>query len=280
MKRKDVTPGDSLPATGNAQELTSSSGSAAPKERKSGTVTVDAAKKTVSSSVSNPVACNPGAAKASLLRSLYSECIGVLVGPQKMDFTVHKGLICYSSKFFGAALNGSFSEAVLGTVELPEGKPATFERVYAWLYTKDFKSIKGLADVNCDKSHLVDLYVFGDKFNVPTLYNEAIDRIVLNYERYKKMFIKAVPRVYRTTLADSPLRKVIVATYLQYPSTLEIFYDKWKETFLACPELDFNLIKAYCTQQGSLLKSRRVPDPCQYHQHAEHEERRSTKKAS
>ena len=197
-----------------------------------------------------------------------------------MDFTVHKGIICQASKFFEAALNGPFSEAVTGTVELPEESPTNFERVYTWLYTKETKSIKGEADVNCDNSQLVDLYVFGDKFSMPTLCNGIIDRIVLNYESYDNIFIKAVPRVCRTTLVDSPLRKIIVATYLQYPSTSETQYDRWKETILACPEFSFDLIKAYCTQRGGRFKSRRIPDPCQYHQHAEGEERCSKKKAS
>ncbi|KAK4697313.1 protein N-terminal amidase, partial [Lecanoromycetidae sp. Uapishka_2] len=65
---------------------------------------------------------------------LYDSLVTVLVGPDEQRFDVHKALLCKSSDFFNAALNGNFIEAN-GTVKLPEQNPGVFKYFVHWLYT-------------------------------------------------------------------------------------------------------------------------------------------------
>ncbi|KAL2050170.1 hypothetical protein ABVK25_009531 [Lepraria finkii] len=62
---------------------------------------------------------------------LLSGFVDILVGPEKKDFGVHKGLICPRLKYFQAALNGSFSETSSGVIGLPEDIVVVFKIVHA-----------------------------------------------------------------------------------------------------------------------------------------------------
>ena len=66
-------------------------------------------------------------------RFLYDSIVSVLVGPNAEHFNVHKGILCESSDFFKAALNGNFKENN-GTVKLPEQKVEIFKYFIHWLY--------------------------------------------------------------------------------------------------------------------------------------------------
>ncbi|KAI4850205.1 hypothetical protein E4T44_02886 [Aureobasidium sp. EXF-8845] len=41
----------------------------------------------------------------------YKETVTLVTGAAKVQYTLHKGLLCFYSDFFRAALNGSFKEA-------------------------------------------------------------------------------------------------------------------------------------------------------------------------
>jgi hypothetical protein len=56
------------------------------------------------------------------------------VGPEEYRFDVHKALLCESSNFFQAALNGNFKERE-GKVRLPDQETRTFKFFVHWLYT-------------------------------------------------------------------------------------------------------------------------------------------------
>ena len=203
-------------------------------------------------------------------RSLYAEYVHVLVGPAKQDFGVHKGLLCKCSKFFQAALNGSFAEASKGVVELPEGNPKVFEIVHKWLYTHKLTVVKNGEDVKCYEDQLVDLFIFGDTFGIPTLCNSVIDAIVHNFEEDNIVITHSIRRVYNGTLEGSPLRKLIIATYINDPDDISNFLSKNSECFMACPQFLLDLAKAYEFKTKRTLqvltKLRRIENVAQYYQ--------------
>lgn len=65
---------------------------------------------------------------------LYDSLVTVLVGPEKHRFDVHRALVCASSDFFQAALNGGFKEQG-GEINLPDQETKTFKFFVHWLYT-------------------------------------------------------------------------------------------------------------------------------------------------
>lgn len=68
----------------------------------------------------------------------YDSLVVVLVGAEQERFELHQSILCASSDFFKAALNGNFLEAA-GTLTLPEQKPDIFRYFIYWLYTGNLK---------------------------------------------------------------------------------------------------------------------------------------------
>jgi hypothetical protein len=55
-------------------------------------------------------------------------------GPHAAVFPIPKALLCNSSTYFKAALNGNFIEGQTQTIELDDEDPAIFRTYVAWLY--------------------------------------------------------------------------------------------------------------------------------------------------
>ena len=106
---------------------------------------------------------------------------------------------------------------------------------------------------------------------MPELRNGIINLLIRIYQKHGNFVLaKNIARVYKNTPADSPLRKLIVATYVLRPKANDDLYEANRSFYLACPEFLLDLTKA-------LDKDRKKPslwhieDPCQYHEHAETE---------
>lgn len=147
------------------------------------------------------------------------------MGPDKKDFGIHKGLLCRRSRFFKAACNGSFSEASKGTVELPEEDVETFAIVYTWLYSGKITLEKDGKDVACACFHFAQLWIFGDKFDMPSLCDEAIDGILHEYQDKNVIMMAYARPIYSSTAKDSMLRKALVATYIGIGAKLASFLE-------------------------------------------------------
>ena len=113
-------------------------------------------------------------------------------------------------------------------------------------------------DQECEMRELVHLFVFGDKYDMPKLRNNVIDRIIRQFEG-EKTVVGGLRYIYDKTPPESPLRKVIVATYLY--SSKSPFYETHKDSLLACPEFLFDLAKAYHGKQKKPEKNR-IFKPC------------------
>ena len=206
------------------------------------------------------------------LSSLYSEIVHVKVGSQ--DFGIHKGLLCQQSKHFKAALNGSSTEAMDGTIKLLDIHENVFEIIYTWLYTtKLTKEIDG-KDVECSLGRTVSLFLFGQKFDMPALCNDSIDLVIRHYEK-ENLMVASIRRMYKETAPGSPLRRVVVATYVHYfpGESLAAYLDKYATVLLNCPEFLLDLTKAFSVDQGMAKSTPLATIRCEFHQHAEGEEK-------
>lgn len=182
----------------------------------------------------------------SLIESLYDERISVVVGPEKKIYRVHKGLLCECSKFFKAAFNGSFSEAARGVIEIPEEDVLTFDIIYTWLYINKLIRIGKGENVACDGYNFALLWIFGDKFDMPRLCNEAIDGILHGYQDEGYILHGCDVRIiYSMTAENSLLRKALVATYIGFGNTtIGSLLEEYEDDLLECPELLYDLAKA------------------------------------
>lgn len=73
---------------------------------------------------------------ANLLHIYGKEIVHILVGPDRVDFGVHKDLLChYPPHYFKSAFKtGGFIEASAEVMSLPEECPEMFKLFNHWLY--------------------------------------------------------------------------------------------------------------------------------------------------
>lgn len=97
-------------------------------------------------------------------------------------------------------------------LELLEEDIPTFEQFQCWLYTGSIPVTENIAkDKDCQLfSVLTDLYVFGDKFEIPALQNRVIDGIVKARAVKDWLSFVDIPRICYQLSYASPLRKLFV----------------------------------------------------------------------
>lgn len=207
--------------------------------------------------------------------SLYKDIVYVDVGPSKQRFSVHKGLICHKSKFFSAAFNSSFSEAVNGIVELVEEEPEIFDIAHAWLYTNELTWSEGGKDVPCLVRQLSDLFVLADKLDMPLLCNKAIDGLKSKFLETEYMpSVTLINTAYTKTPESSPLRKLYVAVMTFDDRQWLVRATKHREGFLKYPEFLIDIagaLQKQITRRPTSLANAPFLKDCSFHQHAEGE---------
>jgi hypothetical protein len=152
----------------------------------------------------------------------------VIVGEEEASFYVHRNVICESSSFFKAALNGTFKESAEGKVILPEDDPDTFERFLQWIYTKAY-NVPPLAYSSSEKIckqswHYVRLYVFAEKTHVESLKDHTICQLFTLHQPSRttqSVEYECVEFAYNHTLPESALRILLVAMYVWTDSKID-----------------------------------------------------------
>ncbi|KAL8665497.1 MAG: hypothetical protein Q9202_002202 [Teloschistes flavicans] len=153
--------------------------------------------------------------------------VKVGTGPRQDQYVIHAELLCYYSLFFKKALTGNFEEAKTGLVQLHDDDPEVFDIFQNWLYKQDL----GLDASQCVRfTLLLSLWVFGDKVQVPSFQDAAIEALrdrTINTPRIIRL--KDVLYVYENTSHESPLRQFIVDLYVwegAIGESIEKFFDE------------------------------------------------------
>jgi hypothetical protein len=141
---------------------------------------------------------------------LYRSSVTLIVGAAKVQYTLHKGLLCFYSDFFRAALNGSFKEATEHRIELPEVEIDVFEAFQVWLYTQSLPKNEIMPImVYPEWPLLVSLWIFGDGHQIPLLQNNVMDAMLEKVGKDLQAPTKVLNLAYDNTLHNSPLRKAL-----------------------------------------------------------------------
>ncbi|MCJ1299276.1 hypothetical protein MMC08_002068, partial [Hypocenomyce scalaris] len=141
--------------------------------------------------------------------SLYDEIVHVKVGANKIDYGVHKDLLCHYSSYFAAALNGNFKEAKENTVELVEDSPKLFEQSQLWLYTQ-YLCEKAEDETTPGLDEMAKLYVWADKRGIPKLQDPAIDAIIRKSKFENLIPTSYIRLAYDNLPASDPLRRLLI----------------------------------------------------------------------
>ena len=206
--------------------------------------------------------------KLTPLRSLYDEIVHVKVGANKIDYGVHKGLLCHYSSYFAAALNGNFKEAKENTVELLEDSPKTFEQFNLWLYSQCLFE-KGEDETTLDWYEMTKLYVWADKRGIPKLQDAAVDAIIRKHKFENLIPTYCIRIAYDNLPASDPLRRLLIDLCVQCGDIEKLFIDIGRKRFTKGALFDIALGLFKLRQQTlSHLEGSR----CNYHHHPGHQQ--------
>ena len=159
-------------------------------------------------------------------RLLASESVTLLVGAERMRFTIHKNLICGVVLFFQKAFHGGFHESITGEMSLPEEDPSAFKLFIFWLYKGKFtiphQHLKGNSRTATRENitSSLRLYIMAEKWCSKEIQKAAIEVI---YEWFGTSIdkdemaaqvaalTKVVHDLYNGTTAGSEKARILVA---------------------------------------------------------------------
>ncbi|KAH0372210.1 hypothetical protein KCU65_g1355, partial [Aureobasidium melanogenum] len=210
-------------------------------------------------------------------RKHFKQTVTIHVGTFKQPFILHKGLLCFYSDFFRAALEGSFKEANEGKVELPDVKVEVFEAFQVWLYSRSLRNIEDHEESSERQKlpsfqTLAHLWVFGDKYQIPLLQNNCIDALLAKNKEESQFDTTVVQIAYFDTMHGSPLRKlaidICVFDMCHGPAHKSIFINanspNWSQEAL----IDFASCISAAWQHKLPWGAVPSRDKCHYHVHA------------
>ena len=169
-------------------------------------------------------------------------------------FHVQRGIVIQNSKVFAAAFKideatgSGFKEATESSMRLPEETPSTFKLFVHWLYTGIHPSTKKEPELWGDYEKilkcLVDLYVFGDKYDVPKL-RSGVFKALIGATRWTRVLgFHAAAHAYDLTSSGSPLRQLFaiglaLQININWKSELE---KSEKSTLSEHPDMMFDIL--------------------------------------
>jgi hypothetical protein len=159
-------------------------------------------------------------------------------------FNVPKALLCNSSPYFKAALNGSFIEGQTHIIDLDDEVPSIIRTYVAWLYQGQLNSRdieEELDDPQDFGLHIAEMIVFADKRDIGELKNDAIS-MLLHYLKKKGLAtLEVINCVYNMPKSTqiSILRYVLAQEEVWFDQRLEKDMAHWHPEFMA------DIIKVY-----------------------------------
>lgn len=86
-----------------------------------------------------------------------NEIVKLFVGKDRMEFTLHKKLICTQSSYFKAGFMGGYREATENTMSMPEDHPDDVQMLVDYVY-RGVKALDGASG-----AELLFLYILAEK---------------------------------------------------------------------------------------------------------------------
>ena len=135
-------------------------------------------------------------------------------GDEKRTFEVYKGVLCFYSSYFRAALDGRFIEAQEHRVKLSTEDPKIFKMFRHWIHTRCFFESTIAPSTLLSFRIIADLWIFGDAHEVPMLQSEVAN-VMLEKVRQSRNFPSIVDLTYicDNTIESSPLRRLLAGVF-------------------------------------------------------------------
>ncbi|KAK6004509.1 hypothetical protein QM012_008371 [Aureobasidium pullulans] len=202
----------------------------------------------------------PDEAKTLWKRLLSGPTIDFYVGEERRHWSLHRNLLCHHSPYFESEFltSKTSKSSSRSELELPDQDPAGFELLVKWLYQGTLDDMSDMTDekkyeysVACHK-----LYLLCNKFDLPILRNESIDR-------YRQGLLEAqlvpdaeeINEIYRSSPVGSPFRKLmaqIAARQIMDPES-EKDAESYRNCFKDNPDFAVDMVNAIKAGTGGIL---------------------------
>ncbi|KAI9835347.1 MAG: hypothetical protein M1837_003863 [Sclerophora amabilis] len=167
-------------------------------------------RKSTESDLEVTLAANTGPSD-KIFKVLTSQLVRIIVGPEEdtqTEFLVYENLLCARCPFFKKALQGSFKEASEKRVVLREEDPEIFSSFLYWLHAGRLVPFteKG-KEAGQDMMKYIKLWILGDRFQVTTIQNCAMDEIRAGAKKHNIYFdVPQLRHIYENTMPGATLR--------------------------------------------------------------------------
>ncbi|KAF2491103.1 hypothetical protein BU16DRAFT_621758 [Lophium mytilinum] len=217
-------------------------------------------------------------------RTMKQTVVTILVGKTEKAYIIHLDLLIHYSEYFRAAFTGSFKEAEDKKISLSDVKKSTFDRFVDWLYYREISPTEEDKDPETGRLQyrgIIELYILGDKYQIPKLRKYVIDHIFQSLTTSLELLPSpgAIARAYEFLPETSPMRKFMLDIFARRFTPYYITRAKKMNKNPSCLQNEFLIealikiadnTKAINQNQRSTLKLKL----CDYHEHADDKERK------
>ncbi|KAH3964080.1 hypothetical protein HBI73_034740 [Parastagonospora nodorum] len=169
----------------------------------------------------------------TILRSVLLEgTITLEIGPNRVEYHVHKALLVYHSEYFQRALEGPWKETENGVFTLIDVQPTagkyTLNIFTHWLYcqtlpdgddSSEWRQVAGGQEEE-NVAGMIQAYIFADRFLVPIFRRVINDKIIDYFDGGGMYDIYRIPETgieaFSNIPADRPVLQFLVDHYCEF----------------------------------------------------------------
>ncbi|KAE9969167.1 hypothetical protein BLS_005465 [Venturia inaequalis] len=225
-------------------------------------------------------ACKPPKKGHRLFNPLTDQTIVTITvgqGNEAKAFLVAREHLISASDYFANAFNGIFREAADKKISLADVESKTFGIFIQWLQGrtlldgngKEYDAVKDKAmDPDSGKKiiELLNMYVFGDEYDVPQFRRDVIDTFIDYQEKYPSLpGCDTISQAYERLPASSPMLQFLVDSWAFSPIG-EGITNSGHETLPRRFLVD-TMLRLLITGNGSMENINPYMQRCDYHEH-------------
>ena len=133
----------------------------------------------------------------------------LIVGSKQHRFSIPSDILIAISHYFETALTRGFREDHSQTITWEDQSPALAERFQRWIYSYSIlTSSETIEEIGW--ALLLDMYIFGEMYDVPSLQNTVIDAYIDKGEETEQFPASWLHKIYEITPRRCMLRKFLL----------------------------------------------------------------------
>jgi hypothetical protein len=178
--------------------------------------------------------------------------VDIYVGPENTHWILHEKLLCHHSPYFRRIFYSKTNSSK--TFGLPDDEDLPFKTFVGWLYSSSLPVPREESDLG----NLFDLYLMGEKFQIPALIQDVL-QVVREWYKYSDSYpgLRRVQYIYANTEEGSPMRHMLVHSVARLMVLEKGIPQHWDKALRKNGQLAVDIIRAI---QDWRLDDEVVPD--------------------